>query len=405
MSGGVQILNRSCLLLGLCLASSAALAEEPVVAVETLGGESLRGVLVDLTESRLTLQSDQQQREIPVAELLSVRPDGAASTKSAEGEVRLTDGSRLAASNYTATARAARFEHPRYGVISVPFDRVTSVRLLPAEGNSVGIWTELLERPLKKDLLAIKKAEVVDHLDGVIGTADDKSIQFVLDGEEVPVKRERVFGLIYFRREPQPTTSIAAKIETVDGDRLTAAKVGWADGRWQVEMPGGIKLDAETGVFRNLDFSLGKVLYLSEVDPRNVEHVSWWDEPWVNFTYRRNRNFDGKPLRLAGKTWPRGLAIHSLTTLTYRLGGDYRRFVALAGIDDEIRAYGNVQLTITGDDKVLYDGEIGVENPRRPAVPLDLDVTGVVELKIKVDFGKNNDIGDRLHLVDARVTK
>jgi hypothetical protein len=219
------------------------------------------------------------------------------------------------------------------------------------------------------------------------------------------VKRERVFGLIYFRRDGAPRATIAATIDTVDGDRLSAGKIAWADGRWRVELPGGIPLEAETGVFRTLDFSLGKVLYLSEVDPRNVEHVSWWDEPWVNFTYRRNRNFDGKPLRLAGKTWPRGLAIHSLTTLTYRLGGDYRRFVALAGIDDEIRAHGNVLLTISGDDKTLYEGEIGVENPRRPAIPLDLDVTGVVELKIKVDFGKNNDIGDRLHLVDARVTK
>lgn len=399
------MLNRGLLLFGLLLTGSAAVAEDPVVVVDTLKGESLRGVLSSLTDAQLVLQTEQGPREIPVSELLAVRPDAAAAARSADGEVRLADGTRLAGANYTAGAKSARFEHPRYGELTVPLDRVTSARLLAAEGNSVAIWTQLLERPLKKDLLAIKKAEVIDHLDGVVGSVDDKTVRFVLDGEEVPVKRERVFGLIYFRRDGAPRATIAATIDTVDGDRLSAGKVTWADGRWRVELPGGIPLEAETGVFRTLDFSLGKVLYLSEVDPRNVEHVSWWDEPWVNFTYRRNRNFDGKPLRLAGKTWPRGLAIHSLTTLTYRLGGDYRRFVALAGIDDEIRAHGNVLLTISGDDKTLYEGEIGVENPRRPAIPLDLDVTGVVELKIKVDFGKNNDIGDRLHLVDARVTK
>ncbi|HTN02357.1 MAG TPA: NPCBM/NEW2 domain-containing protein [Planctomycetaceae bacterium] len=399
------MLNRGLLLFGLLLTGSPAVAEDPVVAVDTLKGESLRGVLSSLTDAQLVLQTEQGPREILVSELLAVRPDAAAAARSADGEVRLADGTRLAAANYTSGATSARFEHPRYGELTVPLDRVTSARLLAAEGNSVAIWTQLLERPLKKDLLAIKKAEVVDHLDGVVGSVDDKTVRFVLDGEDVPVKRERVFGLIYFRRDGAPSPTIAATIDTIDGDRLSAGKVTWADGRWRVELPGGIPLEAETGVFRTLDFSLGKVLYLSEVDPRNVEHVSWWDEPWVNFTYRRNRNFDGKPLRLAGKTWPRGLAIHSLTTLTYRLGGDYRRFVALAGIDDEIRAHGNVLLTISGDDKTLYEGEIGVENPRRPAIPLDLDVTGVVELKIKVDFGKNNDIGDRLHLVDARVTK
>ncbi len=399
------MLNRGLLLFGLLLAGSPAVADDPVVAVDTLQGESLRGVLTSLTDAQLVLQTEQGRREIPIAELLAVRPDAAEAAKSADGEVRLQDGTRLAAANYTAGVKSARFEHPRYGELTVALDRVTSTRLLPAEGNSVAIWTQLLERSLKKDLLAIRKAEVVDHLDGVIGTVDDKNVRFVLDGEEVPVKRERVFGLIYFRRDAAPRKSIVASIDTVDGDRLPAGRVTWADGRWRVELSGGIALDAETGVFRTLDFSLGKVLYLSEVDPRNVEHVSWWDEPWVNFTYRRNRNFDGKPLRLADKTWPRGLAIHSLTTLTYRLGGDYRRFLALAGIDDEIRAHGNVLLTITGDGKTLYEGEIGIENPRRPAIPLDLDVTGVVELQIKVDFGKNNDIGDRLHLVDARVTK
>ena len=38
-------------------------------------------------------------------------------------------------------------------------------------------------------------------------------------------------------------------------------------------------------------------------------------------------------------------------------------------------------------------------------VKLDLDVTGVVELEIFVDFGEQNEVGDCLDLADAKVVK
>ena len=386
----------------LSLSTFGARAEGPQISVETLQGESLQGTLAALTATALTLTTSEGPRELPVSELLEIRPSENVPALSAEGEVRLTDGGRMGAAKYITVDKSAQFTHPRYGELKVALDRVASMRFLPAEAATLTVWNQLLERPLKKDLLAIRKAEVVDHLDGLIGAVDDKTVKFVLDGDEVPVKRERVFGLVYLRRESAAHPVAIAMVDTVDGDRLPVKSLTWADGKWQAQLASGVELQAETGVFRVLDFSLGKVLYLSSIEPRAMDHTEWWDEAFVNFTYRRNRNFDGRPLRLGGKTWQRGLAIHSLTTLTYRMGGDYRRFVALAGIDDDIRNYGDVDLIIRGDGKPLFQGTAKVGQPPQP---LDLDVTGVVELEITVDFGRNESIGDRLHLVDARVTK
>lgn len=75
------MLNRGLLLFGLLLAGSPAVAEDPVVAVDTLQGEALRGVLTSLTDAQLVLQTEQGRREIPLSELLAVRPDAAAAAR------------------------------------------------------------------------------------------------------------------------------------------------------------------------------------------------------------------------------------------------------------------------------------------------------------------------------------
>jgi hypothetical protein len=72
------------------------------------------------------------------------------------------------------------------------------------------------------------------------------------------------------------------------------------------------------------------------------------------------------------------------------------------GIDDSVRRLGNVRVLISGDSKALFDGVVkGTDAPR----PLDLDVRGVRDLEILVDYGAELSIGDHLDLADARLLK
>ena len=88
--------------------------------------------------------------------------------------------------------------------------------------------------------------------------------------------------------------------------------------------------------------------------------------------------------------------------LEYRLPAGVKRLAALAGIDPATSGQGNVALEISADGRLLWQGEIdGSEAP----VEIDLPLSGVRRLRIVVDYGSNLDYGDRLHLVDARLTK
>jgi hypothetical protein len=264
----------------------------------------------------------------------------------------------------------------------------------------------LTEKGTKEDLVVVQKSEVLDHLDGVVGQIDEAAVKFLLDGDEISVKREKAFGIIYARKPSN--AKIAARVELANGDRVSVKSISGDGAQWQLESLAGPTWTIPATQLVHADFSLGKVVYLSAIEPRSVKFTALLGFPAGTIPYgeyRRDRNLDGRPLRLHGKTYARGLAIHSKTEMVYRLGGEFRRFQAMMGIDDEIinPNWGAVSVRISGDRKELYTG---VCKPRENPVPLDLDVKGVVELEIVVDYGPDmDDISDRLHLADARVVK
>ena len=176
----------------------------------------------------------------------------------------------------------------------------------------------------------------------------------------------------------------------------------------KIATPGGLAISVPLDEITRLDFTSGKVAFLSELEPESatfVPFLGFKEEPSAlrdYYRYRRNIGFDQSPLRLDGKQYRKGLSLQSRTVLSYRLPGKFRQFKAVVGIDDSVRETGNVRLEIKGDGRRLWQGDVrGTE----PARELELDVAGVKRLEIVADYGDDQDIGDRLNLCDARVTK
>lgn len=374
----------------------------PPAEVSTLNGEQKVGTLERVTADEVVLKSPTGSTTIPARELLSIRIAGIAPTAASGGpsaEVRLTDGTRLRVTSFTSAASQATLTHPQLGSLKLPLTSIQSIRFAAPDSKVDAAWNQLLDRSPKKDQVAIRKNDLLDHLDGVIGSMDETTLNFQLDGDDIPVKRERVFGLIYSKRESTAArTSVAVELTT--GDRLAARSVTWDMEVWKVRLASGSELSVPASGVQTVDFSLGKIAYLSNLEPRDVKYTPFFDFVWE---YRRDRSFDGRPISVGNKTYPKGLAIHSATVLKYRIGGDYRRFQAVMGIDDDVRVAGNVDVVIKGDNRVLFSGSARLGQPPQP---LDLDVAGIVELEITVGFGDDQlDIADRLHLADAKLIK
>jgi len=397
-------------LLVLCLAAG------PSVEVATLKGESHVGAIEKLSGDEIVLKTPTGNLTLAASELLSVRvPATGAVPANVEAtvEVRLVDGTRLRVTSFVTDAASTTVEHPQLGSLKLPLSVVQSVRFAVADAKVDAAWNQLLDKTPKKDQVAVRKGDVLDHLDGVIGSLDGASLKFQLDGDAIPVKRERIFGLIYAKRENLATKALSA-VDLVSGDRLAARSVSFEQETWKVKLASGTEVSVPQTQVATIDFSLGKIAYLSNLEPRDVQYTPQYD---FMFEYRRDRMVHGGPLSVGNKTYAKGLGIHSRTLLKYRIGGDYRRFQAIMGIDDTLRVGGDVEVVIKGDGRTLFKGPVSIHERGEPGstnaterklmqpVKLDLDVTGVVELEIFVDFGEQNEVGDCLDLADAKVVK
>jgi hypothetical protein len=384
-------------------------ADLPLVEVETLKGETHRGPLTALSSTAATVRVGETETKVPAEELLEVRWQAAPSTLTLPPMVAtLADGSRLSCTDYSTSRAQAKLDGP-YGTLEIPVGQVAHVRFLAGTDAQTSSWLKYVERAERDDALVTQaKDGSIDRLTGVVGDVSAE-VQFLIDGEELKVKREKLHGIIYRQREAVRKPASTLTVALLGGDFLNASSATWDGEKFEVSLLAGASVTIPPDRLRSIDYSGGKVKYLSADAPRDITAISIWgnvkvpEENLGNY-FRRDRTRHSPTLSLDRKQYRRGLFFFPDTTVRYRIGGDYTRFKALAGIDDREASddYGDAKLTIQGDTKVLL--EASIKRGEAP-IPIDLDVAGVRDLIISVTHGPELDTGDFVDLVDARVVK
>ncbi|MFC6664700.1 NPCBM/NEW2 domain-containing protein [Deinococcus radiopugnans] len=97
---------------------------------------------------------------------------------------------------------------------------------------------------------------------------------------------------------------------------------------------------------------------------------------------------DGTTLKVGGRTFASGLGVHADSEIRYALGGQCQTFTASVGVDDEVGPRGSVRFNVFGDDTLLSGGE--VRRGGESALPIEVGVTGVQELRLEVRGGEDN---------------
>ncbi len=71
-------------------------------------------------------------------------------------------------------------------------------------------------------------------------------------------------------------------------------------------------------------------VYLSDLKPLRAT-VGWGGRPQMD------RSIQGGPLSIGGNRYARGVGVHAVSAMDYELKPDLRRFVAVVGVDDEMK--------------------------------------------------------------------
>lgn len=384
------------------------------VELDLLSGESVKGKLIEVGEEQVRLETADGERKYALVEVLEVRQAKPEVDTVPPISVKLIDETVLGANEISLNTRRAEIKSARYGDFTLTFRQLRSLRFIKPIDEQGDRWAALHEREETRDMLVIPKTrqiktgeqsvtvQTVDYLKGTVSEIAEGEVKFVYNGQTIPVKVEKVFGIVLARQNPRPGK--ATCVVSLGGDRVYASSVVSSDNKLAVRLAAGADVTVSPNLVKSLDFSQGKIQYLSAIEPREYEHTEFFG---FSFDYSRDKTgLNKKPLRLGGRDYNRGLWIHTKTFLKYRLGGEYRRFQAVVGIDEGLanKALGDVKLTISGDGKVLFQKVILGKNPPER---LDIEVPGVRDLEILVDWVDENDLGycDHLDLADAKVVK
>ncbi len=396
--------NMSNILLAILLA-----AATPPFDVHTLDGKTLSGPITELTTERLSVETAGGQVSLKTGELLLI----SAANKPAGGRtssgvvVELVDGSTIVGQQFTAEANRAAITLLDGKELAAPTAIVRSVRFQQKSGPLATEWSRLGSMKTDSDLLVVFKDQTIDYHKGVLQDVTADVVRFSLDGDLLPVKRSKIYGIAYRHVAAAEMPAAVCRIVNSSGSRWSADSLNLAE-ELQWSTPAGLSLSEPMAAIVKIDFSAGKLAYLSDLRPDSATWTPYFGtlKPLAAmeqfYAPRFDCNFDGSPLRLGGVPYEKGLALHSRTELLYRLPAPYRRFQATAGIDDAVRPAGKVRLTVRGDDKVLLETVVaGGDAPQA----IDLDVSGVRRLTIVADFGDGPGPGDHLLLCDARLSK
>lgn len=404
-----------CAAIALC-AELAGTVRADSLTVTTVDGRKLSGELTLWQPNRVEITADGKPAAFKPAELLGVRFDKrSANRQIAPPFAELADGSRLPITEITVKDRTALVSTPLAAEsLEIPAEQIRLVQLVPAEESSLSF-----EGAIGDCVAVIKKdSPAPEVLTGTIKTVTAEQVEFTWEGETIPVKRSKIAAIGFFQKESGATTPPLCVVSLASGAQFVAQQVELKDNVLQILTAGGLTIEVPAADLVAADYSLGKLTYLSDVRPLKSDWTPLVEPPAAAESLkdfgkpRMNISFTGSPLAL---TWPgkngtsnrlqtydKGIAARSRTELEYRLPKGMRRFVAIAGIDPDTASQGHVELRIEADGVSLFDQEIvGTAAP----VEIDADVTGKQKLRIFVDYGENLDLGDRLHLVEARLVK
>lgn len=427
----------------LLLIAALCVFDEPVLT--TAAGESTSGQLISISASNLQWRSDEGTVTLTLDRVERIQFPGAETLELPTNlpAVQLVDGSLLRAATFRLKddALASEGSEPSFSVKRRDID---VIRFADASDQQEleNRWKELLEEEATGDVLAIRKVEEsadgssVTNLvsyEGVVLGIDNENVQFRFGETIVPVAKSRVFAIRLYQTGERDLEEPFCSIQLRNGSHLRVRQLELKDQRFTATTPAGMKSELNQDAIAFIDFALGRLAYLDQLEPLSFEWTPFFGSASTTpllkqlNRFRKNQSFDGGPITLArSPSWDEvdvddsspvtdsdrdgllqrfehGLALRSQSRLVYSLGGNYSRFVSLAGIDPKSRPRGHVELVVTGDGRELFRTAVSGEDPQ--PTPVDVPIQGVQRLGIEVQFGEDLDVSDFLHLGRARVIK
>jgi hypothetical protein len=394
----------------LVLLTSAALA--PAGELHTLSGKTYQGELAAVSDKEIGFRTGTGVVKVPVVEVLRLdlgQPINPLGPTLKYSEIQLIDGSVFHARQLAIQGKEVELTLAGSDLkVRVPLATVTSILNDAQDPAARKEWAEkFLGRKRSQDLLAIKREGVINGLNGTLGDSGNARGELSFEIQVGDQTRQRDFnptaaqGMIFLRSPGSEAPPVLCKVYDTNQNLLVASKLALDSTSFMITTMAGARLQLPRQAVARLDYSNDKVVFLSDLTP-----VDMVEKPTISSafkkSYARDRNLDDGSLLIDDTVYPKGLAIHAHTELTYALDGKYQKFETALGMDAALGSDGQPIVKIEGDGRPLFSGVVTRKEKHRD---LNLPVKGVRLLHIVVASSGPIDFGDLVELGNAKLSK
>ena len=371
--------------------------------VHTVSGERHEGELTSISaDGQVLLQQGDDSLTIPLADVFRIDLSRGPATAYAEAftaEVRTVCGSRFYGELLEHEDGIGLKSSVFRDTISFDMENVIAVRFRWTDEH--WLTDERLQDTLDQadrhtDALYVVTPRGVIPFSVAIEQIGTERTSFTRRDERREIETGAVSAVVFATQELADRPPVEIVLE--DGSVLRCTIAEMDNGEFEL-YAAGAKLAVELSRVTFIEIDNPGVVYLSDLRPADVREVPFFSHVWE---HRIDRSVTGGPLLLDGRRYARGLGCHTRTILTYDLGGRYRTFTAVLGIDDAARPLGSVQFVVRADGEELFSRVITGNDE---AVPVTLDISGVDRLTLIADFADNASVGDHANWADARLMK
>jgi NPCBM/NEW2 domain len=368
-------------------------------------GREVAGRIVAFDGPRVAMMTREAKREtLPFEKLVKLTRESAGGLAAGESSqaVVLGDGDRLLRITVgTATDTSLEVRSELLGKVDLPLESILGLVLnVPGPPGGLDSWVDRVRSEARtSEVLWLNNG---DRLGGSFLGMDERNVRLEVNRKPLEIERGGVVALGFdpkLLNYPRPEGAFL-EATLFDGSRLGLRSIKLVESNIEATTRFGKAIRLPVSELAALHARSSSVAYLSEREPERTRY-----DEYVGPTlpFRVDRAVDGRPIRLAGQTYDRGIGTQSRTWLAYRIQPGDRRFQAIVGVDERAGPMGSVVFRVFVDRQERFKSPPMTD--RDPPKALDIDLSGGKILILVTEFGDRGNVRDLADWAEARMIR
>ena len=323
----------------------------------------------------------------------------------------LRNGDVLYGNAMGLSGKSLLFKIPELGTLAVPLKRVSTLGNVAWGAASTGESRKRVPVVPDHDLVMFK--ETGDRLEGFVTGIDDEKLELTTDAGGVqavtPISLLKIDAIIFGgAKPPREIPQLSVRLSLRSGSVYTVPLEGqenpftWTLSKVTVKDAAGKEHSTNSDQIVSAEVLGGRIVFLPDLDFATEEQSSFLGTAWPA---QFNRNILGQPLRVARTTYPRGIGVHTKSTLVYQLDGSFDTLALRVGLDDSAAPLGEAKASIVLDGKTLWQSG---DKPLQPGAITDelaLPIKGGKRLELRADPTDRLDVQGRVDWIGVALRR